>query len=708
MSSLPKPQCRRVARRAVLAWVAPPLCLVLAVPPSLAAEGPVARGGRTSSRHVGAPLTKRQKTLHALDRFTFGPRPGEVAEVEQTGLDAWFERQLHPETIPDDSFAARLAQYPAMLLSQEQLVARYPTPAMLRRYAQGGLAAPVDPVEHAIYADAALRFQEKRDKLETTQAASPGQSAVPKPLADSHAAADAETLPDPGLRDALLASSPAARLQQLVSLSPERMERLQKAMKGPEQARLLEGLTPVQEEVVAAMRSPEEVVSAEVVRTRLLRDVYSQRQLQAVMVDFWLNHFNVFLHKNQNEPYLIPAYEREAILPHALGSFEDLLVATAKSPAMLEYLDNADSTGPDSPTGLRSRGAGQKRALTPQKRANARAQGINENYARELMELHTLGVKGGYTQQDVVEVARCFTGWTVDRTAAGGQFRFDPNRHEPGQKVVLGHVIPSSGMDEGLQVLHLLASSPATAHFISDELAQRFVSDTPPADLVDRMTTVFLRSHGDLKAVLTALYRSAAFWSSSNYHVKVKTPLEFAVSALRATDASITRPASLVQALDRLGMPLYGMQTPNGYSPKADAWVSSNALLARMNFALTFAGNRLRGTQVSWPQLLGKPFAQSQPGTARSSDEETEAKLEELLLDQPATSQTRIAALQTLQECGDATKGTVDCPDNARIPVSRLGNEGYRQPMPSDQNALEHKTATVAGLLLGSPEFQRR
>ncbi len=319
-----------------------------------------------------------------------------------------------------------------------------------------------------------------------------------------------------------------------------------------------QGLSPQQREIFAAMQNSTRMVGIEEMQTRLIRDIYSERQLEAVMTDFWLNHFNVYVRKNQNEPYLIPSYERDVIRPHALGKFEDLLVATAKSPAMLMYLDNWQSIGPDSQAAKNAgRFAGMQRpglargpfggrpplAQNPQANQQARAalkdRGLNENYGRELMELHTLGVNGGYTQKDVTEVAKVFTGWTIDQPFRGGTFQFDERRHEPGSKTVLGQTIKENGMNEGLEVLHMLATSPATANFISTKLAVRFVSDDPPPALVDRMAQSFLASDGDIKTVLRTMFESPEFWAPAAQRAKVKTPLEFVVSAVRASGATV-------------------------------------------------------------------------------------------------------------------------------------------------------------------------
>ena len=634
--SLEKKQrpCGKALGQAAVASV---LCAASFVPADLTAQLPT--GNAHMPQHGGTPskLTAEQRTLHALNRLTFGPRPGDLAAADRMGLEAWFQRQLHPERIADAALDSRLAKFPAMQLPQAQLVERFPTPEMLRRYSSGGLLAPDRDLERVIYADASFSYEQKREAKQASQTVAVASSAAgaapvvrrtpsgdvaspaPAPMSAGTAADGGVAPMDPAVRDAILALPAGARFERLISMTPEGMASFQAALKGPDGERIFAGMSPEQTEQVAAMKSPERVIGAEALSVRLLRDVYSERQLQAVMTDFWLNHFSVYLHKNQNEPYLLPAYEREAILPNALGKFEDLLVATAESPAMLVYLDNWESVGPDSKAAQRAAWVQKNRPNGPAGKGAAKMpQGINENYARELMELHTLGVKGGYTQGDVIEVARCFTGWTIDRPAQGGEFLFNANRHEPGPKTVLGHTIKEDGMNEGLQVLHLLATSPATARFISLKLAERFASDTPPPALVDRMAATFLRSNGDIRAVLTTMFHSPEFWSPAVYRAKVKTPLEFVASALRATDADVVNPVPLVQALDRLGMPIYGMQTPNGYSWGADAWVSSNALLTRMNFALVLSGNRMGGTKLDWPALkVRRPQQQPSHGGQR-------------------------------------------------------------------------------------------
>ena len=347
---------------------------------------------------------------------------------------------------------------------------------------------------------------------------------------------------------------------------------------------------------------------------KVLRAVYSQRQLEAVLTDFWFNHFNVDARKGVSR-FLLTEYEREAIRPHVLGRFRDLLGATARSPAMLFYLDNwlsADPNGPHpaaaatSPTGrqLARRQRFIDRRLTDAQRQRLagvmpQKKGLNENYARELMELHTLGVDGGYTQKDVTEVARVFTGWTLDRPRGGsGAFQFDARLHDPGDKTVLGHTIKGSarnGQDEGERVLDLLARHPSTATFIATKLARRFVSDDPPPALVGRLAARFRDTDGDLQAVMRTLLTSPEFLAPENRKAKTKTPFEFVVSAIRAVNGDIVNARPIVQQVATLGMPLYQCQPPTGYKDTAEAWTNAGALVARMNVAQSVA----QGTRPS-------------------------------------------------------------------------------------------------------------
>ena len=370
--------------------------------------------------------------------------------------------------------------------------------------------------------------------------------------------------------------------------------------------------TPEQMELARKERA----VLLELGDQKILRAAYSERQLEEVMADFWFNHFNVFAGKGATQQYLTE-YERDAIRPRVFGKFRDLLEATAKSPAMLFYLDNWQSADPDAQNAraqARSRAGmfgrpGRPRIgarfpiPVPEMTQNPNApprqkRGLNENYGRELMELHTLGVDGGYTQQDVVNVARAFTGWTIDRPRQGGGFHFDDRLHDSREKIVLGHKIKGGGgQSDGEQVLDILAKHPATARFISTKLVRRFVSDTPPPALVDRAAARFRDTDGNIREVLRTILTSPEFFAADAYRAKVKTPFEFVVSAIRATGTEVYDATTLVQAVRQLGMPLYMCQPPTGYADRADAWVNTGALLNRMNFALQLVGGRMRGVQ---------------------------------------------------------------------------------------------------------------
>ena len=344
--------------------------------------------------------------------------------------------------------------------------------------------------------------------------------------------------------------------------------------------------------------APPNLPLIELSEQKLLRAIYSDRQLEQVLTDFWFNHFNVDARKGPAR-MMLTEYEREAIRPHVLGRFRDLLGATAKSPAMLFYLDNWMNSDPNADMNAPRR-AQQRNPLRPQRpqqpqrplppappapQANQNRRGLNGNYARELMELHTLGVDGGYTQKDVTEVARAFTGWTIRNPRVRGEFMFEPRLHDDREKAVLGHKIHGGGMKDGEQVLDLLAAHPSTARFISTKLARRFVSDTPPAALVDRLAARFTATRGDLREVMRTLLASPEFLAPDSISAKTKTPFEFVASAVRATDLSRTDARPLVRSMQELGMPLYQCQPPTGYKDTADAWVNTGALVARMNFA---------------------------------------------------------------------------------------------------------------------------
>lgn len=325
-------------------------------------------------------------------------------------------------------------------------------------------------------------------------------------------------------------------------------------------------------------------VILELQQARLLRSVYSQRQLYEVMVDFWSNHFNIFAAKGADR-WLATAYDRDTVRPHSLGRFRDILLATAQSPAMLFYLDNWLSASPN--------------VFGARMGPNNRRRGLNENYARELMELHTLGVDGGYTQKDVQEVARCFTGWTIRQPRGEASFYFEPRIHDDGEKIVMGtRISPGGGMEDGLRVIDLLARHPSTARFISLKLARRFISDDPPASVVNHAAESFRQSDGDILTVLRTIIDSPEFFAPEAYQAKVKKPLEFVASALRATGAETQITHQLLRYLGRMGEPLFLAQPPTGYPDVGSLWVSADMLLTRMNFATDLINNRIPGSRV--------------------------------------------------------------------------------------------------------------
>jgi uncharacterized protein (DUF1800 family) len=376
----------------------------------------------------------------------------------------------------------------------------------------------------------------------------------------------------------------------------------------------------------------------------MLRAAYSERQLEEVMIDFWFNHFNVFAGKGQTRIY-VTEYERDTIRPRVFGKFRELLGAVAESPAMLFYLDNWQSAAPaEAETMMNARGrrAGVRGRPNMPPQPQNRRRGINENYARELMELHTLGVDGGYTQKDVQEIARAFTGWTIDQPRQGGGFRFDPRIHDNGEKVVLGVKIPrGGGRRDGEQVLDILAAHPSTARFIATKLARRFVADEPPAALVTRAAAAFTKTGGNIREVVRTIITSPEFFAPAAYRAKVKSPLEFVASAVRASGADVRNGMPLVQAMRQLGMPVYMCQPPTGYADKADAWVNTGALINRMNFALSLSTDRRftggAGTRIAADEIARQVLAEDlSPATMQTvSRASNDAQRIALLLGSP-------------------------------------------------------------------------
>jgi uncharacterized protein (DUF1800 family) len=695
------------------------LVLSLAQQPAvlLAAASPLWHSKHNSPQE----MAENERAAHALNRLTFGPRPGDLERVEAIGVKKWIEMQLNPEQIDDSLLEARLQSFPAMHLSQQDLLQDFPSAGVIHAVADGKVPLPSDRVERAIYQNQVAEYEEKRQKqaqeaakhaAEDPVAADPAKAAA---MANESVMADAMALEDVANSPSItvheqklyadLASTqivnllPDQRLDRLLNMKPGQLRGFMKGLTPEERTQLTAGMTAQQKETMVALINPTLLVAGELLQTRLLTDIYSQRQLQAVMTDFWLNHFNVYLKKGQFAPWYLVDYEQNVIAPHAMGKFEDLLVATAKSPAMLFYLDNHSSIGPRSIAAMRAQANPAAKNRDP---------GLNENYARELMELHTLGVDGGYTQKDVTEVAKVFTGWTIEEPRKGAGFTFNERRHEPGPKVVMGQTIQESGEQEGMEVLHRLATSPATAHHLSQQLAERFVSDTPPPALVDRMAKTYLKSDGDIRQVLRTLFTSPEFWSREAYRAKVKTPEEFVVSAVRATGGEVQRPAIVLNAMGQLGMPFFGCQTPNGYSWKADAWVNSGDLLSRINIALALSSNKL-GTATDLDALMKI----NKPDALGSAQKET--KLEALFLEGELNPQARQTVLQQADQLAAQGQFALPGSDLAKPGAKQAGTIPIRAafvqvmdlptpiPAPADRQA-----ALVAGLLLGSPDFQKR
>jgi uncharacterized protein (DUF1800 family) len=731
------------------------LCLILSIPSAPAFSQTAPEQANPAAKHrqpyQSNQIQGDERIMHALNRFTFGPRPGDVEAVKAMGLENWFDQQLHPANLDQTALESRLSQFPAMQLSAQDLLFRLPSNAVIRQVVDGKAPVPSYPALRPIYENEMARVQARRQEKEqkqqqavvagapaTTASGSPAQTtmamnAAPaagegtmasetsrsvQPQANETqsgqtAMMSAPDKPEPPAFDPaeiarIIALPPQQRVAHLAAMQQPEFDSFRKALKQPQRVALVDGLGPGQKEYILALENPQRVVADELAAQRLIRDIYSNAQLQEVMTDFWLNHFNVFLHKNEATPYYLVSYERDVIRPLALGKFEDLLEATAHSPAMLLYLDNATSMGPDSPAAEKNK---ERAARNPDAKRKA-PEGLNENYARELMELHTLGVNGGYTQADVTQVARVLTGWTVDRPERGGGFKFDENRHEPGTKKVLGKKIKENGEKEGRELLHMLASRPATAQFLSRKLAIRFVGDDPSQALVDRLAKSYMSSGGDVTVVLKTIFRSPEFWANSAYRAKVKTPIEYIASAARASNANMDNTQPFVNALRDMGMPLYGAVPPTGYKWTAATWVSTGALVNRMNFALQLAANKFPGITISWtapptvwtaqlnepanPSSTASPSVVTTPvpGPVASPDVE-EQRLESLLVAGGVSDSTRSAVLQQFA-AQTAAAGT---PGAAVV-----------KPMKPAQaaSALEKQDQLLAGLLLGSPEFQRR
>ncbi|MGB9069068.1 MAG: DUF1800 domain-containing protein [Candidatus Acidiferrales bacterium] len=621
---------------------------------------------KVAKKPTPAVFTERQRAIQALNRLTFGPRPGDVEAVLQKGVDDWIEDQLHPESLDDSALNARLGPYATTRMNPKQLAETFPSDTVIRQVMAGKRTMPDEPAAKLIYAVNVARIKQqegiKAQNANTTAAG--GNSKDSKPTEDDPAKAQSRAI-----ADSLLALPKNQRLAALENAPPDQLINFPSQLRGDQRDRLLAEATPQERELIFALANPAGVAARELQQAKLIREVYSERQLLEVMTDFWFNHFNVFLYKNQCS-YYTTAYERDVIRPHALGKFYDLLAATAQSPAMLMYLDNWLSIGPHS-------------------QAAGKNGGLNENYAREVMELHTLGVDGGYTQADVTELARVLTGWTIVNPDDGGQFQFDARRHEPGVKTVLGEKIYESGVDEGIKALEMLAHHPSTAKCISRSLAVRFVSDDPPQALVDQMTAKFSATDGDIREVLRTMIRSPEFWSPKAYGNKMKTPLDLVVSAVRASGANVVSPDSLVDSLSGMGMQPYGMAVPTGYSMKSAQWDNEGGLLARMNFSTSLTQGNLPGVQFDPSTLITLGVL--------TSLNEPHAKA--VLAEKPAGMDFAIAlAEDAMLPAGLLPKDEAVIRKQAEDP----------EPASAATASMTNRLRFVTGFILASPEFQHR
>lgn len=636
-------------------------------------------------------LTDDQKILHVLNRLGFGARDGDIEKVKAVGLNKYIEQQLNPSSISDEIAETKVKNLDVLKMSNEELFAKYPNgAAVLQLVAQKNGLQRKD-------------LQGIQKKAQTGEMKEGEKADADKEMSDDQ----------------------RREYQRQVT------EIYQKNNLGRPQQ-----------------------ITQQLNASRIMRAVYSERQLNEAMVDFWTNHFNVYQGKAAVR-WFLPEYDRDVIRPNALGNFKDLLLATAQSPAMLFYLDNFQSVSPDMQNAGRGNGrfrqnGGQMNAqrreqikqqyglsdaeldarLKQNQQQQRQKRGINENYAREIMELHTLGVDNGYTQKDIQEVARAFTGWTIvdprgyrnmlakmengeqskranrlaklmglPEDAESGTFFFNERAHDKGEKIVLGNKVNEGGIKDGLKVIDILVNQPATAKFIAKKLAVKFVSDNPSESLVNRVANAFHNSKGDIKQTLRALFTDKEFYAPENYRAKIKTPFELMVSAIRAVGAD-TNGGQIQAMLAKMGEPLYGFQAPTGYPDTAEDWVNTGALLERLNFAIALASNRIPGTRVNLAKFEAKDKSQI-------LDQTIAVVLEGEIA--PNTKQTLLkqinAPLPEVKLADDAGEMKMD---DGAMTSNQDGKRGRRQQtrlLPPSGNAEVFK---VVSLVLGTPDFQRQ
>lgn len=591
-------------------------------------------------------LSEREAAEHLLSRLSFGGRPGEAEKLLSMGLEKWVQQQLG-QSLPGTEVEKRLSDFDALSLDNETIVNRY------------------------LNAGQVLRMMQKNG-----------------------------------------------------TLSRDSMAKLEKADYRKDVLKLMQqqGLKPPQE------------LNRQLFAQKLIRAVYSENQLQELMTDFWFNHFNVSVTKGQSQPFVL-TYERDAIRPHTLGKFESLLKATAQHPAMLFYLDNASSGSDNNQMNQRIK------KMAPANSKLKRAAGLNENYAREVMELHTLGVDGGYVQADVTEVARALTGWTVrpmmkdgyggrlsklrqsrlgkNMATTEGDFLFLAVRHDQGEKTVLGKKYTSNGgLNEGLEVLHQLASHPSTARFICKKIATRFVSDTPSVALVTAMADVFAQSGGDIKQTMIAMLNSREFWKKEVLRSKIKSPFELVVSAIRATNADLRYTNQLNDWCARMGQKIYSYAAPTGFPDKASFWVNTGSLLNRMNFGLAIGAQRIPGVAVNLLALNNNHEPESIEDALKTysaillpgrNQTENINRLTSLVRDESLQSRLdkALASTQSASTTQEDMIGGADMMGDV-MARSKGKGKGEGKKIPAMEAAVSGQVAHVVGIIIGSPEFQRK
>jgi len=597
--------------------------------------------GRQSSKK--STLTGDRRVAHVLSRLTFGARPGDFERVKAMGVDAFIAQQLDPDSVDEVAVQARLRRLPTLGMATPVIFEQYTPPKPVASPSP----APAKSPDKAIAAMTNLIAQNP-----------PTQTSQLEPKKE-----------DAGRMPALPESMKSSESMQRPVDNAQRPDAAQNQSATPKP-------TP-------PPKNPQMVVT-ELQRAALLRAVYGERQLYELIVNFWENHFSIFANKDADR-YLLTSYDRDTIRPFAMGRFRDLLGATAHSPAMLFYLDNWRSS------------VARPYPATKDKPAGVDG-GLNENYARELMELHTLGVDGGYTQKDVQEVARCFSGWTIQKPNEEGLFLYRPGLHDNGEKIVLGHKIPGGGgIADGERVLDILANSPATAHFIATKLARRFISDDPPAPVIDRAAAVFLRTDGSIRETLRAIITSPEFFSTAAYRAKMRSPFEYAAAALRALNADTDGDRPVLDAIGRMGQPVFGRITPDGYADRADQWLSSGGMIVRFNFASALATNRIKGTTINVSKLLSS--------VDQANKDSVAMQLIRMTVFGDVSSGTRAALEKTARSESAVTPVAPAPPPAANVSVAFPGNG---TPPPPASAPVTPYISELITLLIGSPEFQQR